>query len=143
MSSPSIRPTILLVDDEAYFRVFVGKVLTVSICCVVVEARNGQEAVEQSQQCQPDLILLDINMPRVDGVKALEQIRALHYTAPIVMLTSISEEAVVEECVNLGASYFIRKDVRADELKTELQAMLRMFFPAAQLNHEQSPPPPA
>lgn len=68
-------------------------------------------------------------MPRVDGVQALGQIRALKPTTPIVMLTSISEEAVVEECVTKGASYFIRKDVRADLLKTELEEMLNQFFP--------------
>jgi two-component system chemotaxis response regulator CheY len=121
-----------LVDDEAYFRLFVGKVLGISSHCTVAEAQNGHEAIVYCQTNNPDLILLDINMPRMDGVQALAQIRALQPNTPIVMLTSVSEEAVVEECVTLGASYFIRKDVRADQLKAELQEMLRMFFPATQ-----------
>ncbi len=129
---------ILLVDDEAYFRLFVGKVLSISLDCRVVEAKNGEEAIALSSTSDPDLVLLDINMPRVDGVEALRQIRALKPNTTIVMLTSISEETVVEECVTLGASYFIRKDVRADLLKTELQAMLRLFFPAEQLAYERS-----
>jgi CheY-like chemotaxis protein len=129
--------TVLLVDDEAYFRLFVGKVLGITINCIVLEARNGQEAITLSQTSHPDLILLDINMPHVDGVQALTRIRALMPATPIVMLTSVSEEAVVEECVKLGASYFIRKDVRADQLKTELQEVLRMFFPAQQVANEQ------
>lgn len=129
---------ILLVDDEAYFRLFVGKVLSFSINCHVVEAKNGEEAIALSSTSDPDLVLLDINMPRVDGVQALRQIRALKPNTTIIMLTSISEESVVEECVTLGASYFIRKDVRADLLKTELQAMLRLFFPAEQLAYERS-----
>ena len=120
---------ILLVDDETYMRVFVGRVLTVSINCTVTEARDGQDAINQCQASDPELIILDINMPRVDGVKALGEIRALRPATPIVMLTSISEEAVVEECVAKGASYFIRKDVRADLLKTELEKMLQQFFP--------------
>ena len=120
---------VLLVDDETYMRVFVGRVLSTSINCTLSEARDGQDAIDQCGQSDPELIILDINMPRVDGVKALGEIRALKPDIPIVMLTSISEEAVVEECVTKGASYFIRKDVRADLLKTELQEMLQQFFP--------------
>jgi two-component system chemotaxis response regulator CheY len=120
---------VLLVDDENYMRVFVGRVLSSAIKCTISEARDGQDAIEQCGKAEPELIILDINMPRVDGVQALGQIRALKPDTPIVMLTSISEEAVVEECVTKGASYFIRKDVRADLLKTELEEMLKQFFP--------------
>jgi DNA-binding NarL/FixJ family response regulator len=141
MTSPLGILTVLLVDDETYFRVFVGKVLSTSISCIIVEAKNGEEAVALSQTGNPDLVVLDINMPRMDGVQALPQIRAVNSATPIVMLTSVSEEAVVEECVSLGASYFIRKDVRADQLKAELQEMLRMFFPNAQETHGQPQAP--
>ena len=119
---------ILLVDDETYFRVFVGRVLAMAVSCTIAEARDGQDAIAQCGASDPDLIILDINMPRVDGVQALGEIRTLKPSTPIVMLTSISEEAVVEECVVKGASYFIRKDVRADLLKTELEEMLKQFF---------------
>jgi len=121
---------ILLVDDEAYFRLFVANVLRRAITCTVVEATNGHEAVALCQTGNPGLILLDIYMPELDGIQALPQIRALKPATPIVMLTSVSEETVVEQCVNLGATYFIRKDVHADLLQAELQTMLRMFFPA-------------
>ncbi len=134
---------VLLIDDEAYFRLFVGKVLSISVNCTVIEAQNGQEAIALCQTGNPDLILLDINMPRMDGVQALPKIRALKAATPIVMLTSVSEEAVVEECVTLGASYFIRKDVQAGQLKLELQEMLRMFFPASQEANEQPRTPTA
>jgi len=143
MISPSIPLKVLLVDDEAYFRLFVGKLLGTSANCSIVEALNGQEAITYCQTSQPDLIVLDINMPRMDGVQALAQIRALQPDTPVVMLTSVSEEAVVEECVTLGASYFIRKDVSADKLKAELQEMLRMFFPAANEANEQQPRAPS
>lgn len=128
---------ILLVDDENYMRVFVGRLLSVSINCTLTEARDGQDAVDQCRTSDPELIILDINMPRMDGVQALGEIRALKPDTPIVMLTSISEEAVVEECVTKGASYFIRKDVRADLLQTEVQEMLRQFFPDEKESHEQ------
>ncbi|MCX6948226.1 MAG: response regulator [Opitutae bacterium] len=138
MIKRTIPLRVLLVDDEAYMRAFVGRVLQKSIECTVVEARDGQEAVALSQSINPELIILDINMPRMDGVTALGQIRVLKPYTPILMLTSISEEAVVEECVNLGASYFILKDIRADQLTTELQGMLVQFFPDQFIPHEQS-----
>ncbi|MBI2813696.1 MAG: response regulator [Opitutae bacterium] len=128
---PPLR--VLLVDDETYMRAFVGRVMSMSINCALTEARDGEEAIAKCAVCDPELILLDINMPRVDGVQALREMRALRPDTPIVMLTSISEEAVVEECAAKGASYFIRKDVGADILKAELQDMLKLFFPAEKI----------
>jgi DNA-binding NarL/FixJ family response regulator len=128
---------VLLVDDENYMRVFVTRVLNLSITCTVVVAHDGQEALALCRANDPELIILDINMPRVDGVQALSDMRAVKPETPIVMLTSISEESVVEECVNRGASGFIRKDVPAGELKTELETMLRQFFPGEIQPHEQ------
>lgn len=133
------RPTplrILLVDDENYMRAFVGQALRKSVNCDIAEARDGQDAINQCESSDPELIILDIHMPRVDGLQALGEIRALKPDTPIVMLTSVSEEAVVEECVTKGASYFIRKDVLAGLLITELQAMLQMFFPEDTTVHE-------
>ncbi len=120
---------ILLVDDETYMRVFVGQALRVSINCTLLEARNGEEAIATCEAGNPDLIILDIHMPRMDGVTALGKIRTLKPDTPVVMLTSASEEAVVESCVTAGASFFIRKDVRAGLLRNELAAMLEQFFP--------------
>ena len=128
MESMSNPLKVLLVDDEAYFRLFVGKVLSMSLECTVAEARDGEEAIALCQKSDPDLIILDISMPRLGGVEALTAIRALKPDTPIVMLTSISEEKVVEECVAQQASYFIRKDVGADKLQAELKQMLQLFF---------------
>lgn len=130
METPARPLKILLVDDEEYFRLFVGKVIHLSVDCAIDEAKDGAEAIAYCAVNDPDVIVLDINMPRVDGVQALGKIRALRPTTPIIMLTSISEEAIVEECVTLGASYFIRKDVPAEELKGELREMLKNFQPA-------------
>ena len=138
MTAPSSPLRVLLVDDEAYFRLFVGKVLGLLLNCTVTEAKNGQEALALCRTSDPDLILLDIYMPVMDGIETLPRIRALKPTTPIVMLTSVSEEAVVEKCVTLGASYLIRKDVKALLLKEEIQKMLAMFFPVQTEAHEQS-----
>ncbi len=128
---------VLLVDDENYMRVFVSRVLSRSISCAVAVAQDGQEALTLCRTHDPELIILDINMPRVDGVHALSDLRAAKPDTPIIMLTSISEEAVVEECVNRGASGFIRKDVPAAALRAELENMLLQFFPEDVKPHEQ------
>lgn len=121
-----------MVDDEKHMQIFVGQALRISIDCTVAEAHDGEEGVAYCKANDPELIILDIHMPRMDGVTALGKIRELKPDTPIVMLTSVSEEAVVESCVNNGASYFIRKDVRAGLLRTELETMLKLFFPDEQ-----------
>jgi CheY-like chemotaxis protein len=121
LSMPTSRPlTALLVDDEAYFRRFVGQVLHNRGCAKVAEAGNGCEALEILAAAAPDFVVMDINMPHMDGLEALRAIRATHKELPIIMLTSIADEMVVEKCVEEGATYFIRKDVPAEQLVLEL-----------------------
>ncbi|MBA3848673.1 MAG: hypothetical protein C0502_01600 [Opitutus sp.] len=124
MSSCLPSTTALLVDDEAYFRRFVGQLLTRYGIGRVVEARDGQEALEVFPAVQPDVVILDINMPRMDGIAALRGLRQQAPGLPIVMLTSIADEMMVERCVDEGATFFIRKDVPAHELSAELSAVL-------------------
>lgn len=127
MSDTNNPRKVLLADDQAFSRLFVSKVLRQTMNCTVVEARDGEEAIALCESGDPDLIILDISMPRKDGLQALAAIRALKPATPVVMLTSTSEEKTVEQCVNLGASYFIRKDVPASELQAELKQMLQLF----------------
>lgn len=120
--------TALLIDDEAYFRRFVGQSLKKALVGRVVEARDGQEGVKLFQEHQPDLVFLDISMPHMDGVRTLAELRRLSSTVPIIMLTSVSEEKVVEACVKQGATFFIRKDVPAQQLGPALQAALAEYL---------------
>jgi CheY-like chemotaxis protein len=126
-SKSSSGVTVLVIDDEAYFRKFVARVLRNALVPDIVEARDGTEALELFQKRKPGLVLLDINMPHMDGLATLVALRKLSPTVPIVMLTSVSEEAVVEECVRQGASYFIRKDVAAGKLTEALHEALEEF----------------
>jgi two-component system chemotaxis response regulator CheY len=134
----SVRPqdlTALLIDDEAYFRKFVGQVLKNARISRVLEARDGREGLEVFRAMQPGLVLLDINMPHLNGLETLKALRALSPTVPIIMLTSVSEERVVEECVAQGASFFLRKDVPAHELNAAMHETLVEF-----LGPPESPP---
>jgi CheY-like chemotaxis protein len=124
MPTSPLATTALLVDDEAYFRRFVGQLLTRCGISKVAEAKDGQEALEIFPIVRPGVVILDINMPRLDGIAALRGLRQLSAGLPIIMLTSIADEMMVERCVDEGATYFIRKDVPAHELSAELSAVL-------------------
>lgn len=125
MSTPAAK--VLLVDDEAYFRRFVGGVLRLHGYQHIVEGTNGREAIDLFQGAQPRFVILDINMPHMDGQEALRGLRQLSADIPIIMLTSVADEMVVEKCIEDGASYFIRKDVPANELAEELARVLAEF----------------
>lgn len=124
MASPLAASSALLVDDERYFRRFVSQVLYKQGIGSIIEAENGDAAIELFQLQRPDLVVLDINMPHRDGVDTLSALRALDPDVPIVMLTSIADEMTVERCVIEGATFFIRKDVPAHELSAALVELL-------------------
>lgn len=128
MTKPFSSRKALLIDDEAYFRKFVGQVLTNALVGKVVEARDGREGVKLFQEQVPDLVLLDISMPHMDGLKTLVALRKISKVTPIIMLTSVSEEKVVEECLEAGATFFIRKDVPSPELTAALREALDEFL---------------
>jgi two-component system chemotaxis response regulator CheY len=125
MSTHSAK--VLLVDDEAYFRRFVGGVLRANGHRDIVESSNGREALQIFQVARPRFVIMDINMPHMDGQEALRGLRQLDPDVPIIMLTSVADEMVVEKCIEDGASFFIRKDVPADELTRELGRVLTEF----------------
>ena len=120
--------TAMVVDDERYFRRFVGELLHAQGVAKTVEAGDGNEALQLFPVVKPNLVILDINMPRSDGLEVLRGIRGQAPDVPVVMLTSIADEAVVERCVEEGATYFIRKDVPAHDLSRELRELLREFL---------------
>ena len=80
------------------------------------------------EQEKPDLVLLDVNMPNLDGLQALEQIKRLDPDALVVMLTSLANRQTVEECVRLGAADYIRKDTPREELTARFEEIIRDCF---------------
>ena len=82
---------------------------------------NGKEALEQFDRTSPDLVLLDINMPVLDGIATLRELRRKSGKVAIVMLTSLASADVVEQCLEAGANYHLRKDLPVTELKQEIR----------------------
>jgi CheY-like chemotaxis protein len=119
---------ILLVDDEAHIRKFVGLILKKIGTPTVLEAADGQAALAVYAQEKPDLVLLDVNMPILDGLQTLERLHQIAPEANVVMLTSLANRQTVEDCVRLGALAYIRKDTPRDELSTQLQQIIQEIF---------------
>jgi len=128
---------ILLADDEAHIRKFVGLLLRKVGHPTLVEARDGQEAVEAYARENPDLVLLDVSMPVLDGIQALDRIRRADAEAVVIMLTSLTNRQTIEDCLRLGAVGYLRKDLPHPELLAELQRLIAENFE----NPEATPPP--
>ena len=116
--------TILLTDDEPHIRKFISLILRQFDNPRILEAANGAEAIELYKQHQPDMVLLDVNMPVLDGVQALTQIMQLDPNAVVVMLTSLANRQTVEECQQLGAVDYIRKDTPRAELTAKFEQII-------------------
>ena len=97
------QPRVLVVDDEHHIRVLMKTVLTGIGASVAGEAANGRDAVEGFRQEKPDVVLMDVNMPVMDGKEALGAILEEDEDAVVVMLTSLSDMETIKACVALGA----------------------------------------
>jgi CheY-like chemotaxis protein len=129
---------ILLADDEAHIRKFVGLLLRKVGSPTLIEAGDGQEAVDLYARENPDLVLLDVSMPVLDGLQALDRIRRGDPDAIVIMLTSLTNRQTIEECLRLGAVGYLRKDLTHPELLAELQRLIDENFDSPETN-----PPPA
>jgi two-component system, chemotaxis family, chemotaxis protein CheY len=115
---------ILLVDDEAHVRKYIGLLARGLGSPVIIEAANGDEALARYAQESPDLVLLDVNLPGMDGVQILSSILAQDPDAVVVMLTSLANRQTIEECLRLGATSYIRKDTPKEAVFAELSAVV-------------------
>ena len=120
--------TVLLVDDEAHIRKFVGLILKQLGSPRLLEAPNGQEAVATYQRENPDLVLLDINMPVMDGIETLKKLREVDPECIVIMLTSLASRSNIENAIALGATNYIRKDTPKEEISRALSETISACF---------------
>jgi len=119
---------ILLVDDEPHVRKFIGLLARGLGSPVIIEAANGEEALAKFAAESPELVLLDVNLPGMDGLQILSAILARDPEAKVVMLTSLANRQTVEESLRLGAVGYIRKDTPKDAILAELAEIVRQNF---------------
>ncbi len=115
---------VLLCDDSADYRSLVRAVLEDDDTLIVGEAADGGDCVDKVAELQPDVVLLDVSMPRVDGLTALPRLREAAPGASIVMLTTGSGEELERSCMTLGARAFLRKPRDIFTLPAALRAAL-------------------
>ncbi len=124
----NFQGTILLVDDEPHIRKFVGLILKQLGAPNIIEAGNGQDALATYQSENPDLVLLDISMPVMDGLTTLRNLKALDPDCVVIMLTSIVNRQSIDEALSLGAANYIRKDTPKEEIARALTETIESCF---------------
>ncbi|MDD2776057.1 MAG: response regulator transcription factor [Gallionella sp.] len=107
---------VLIADDEEHIRSLLHLIFTALGAEVVGEASDGEQAISLYKQHRPDMVMLDINMPKLDGVHVLKQIMQINPQTLVIMLTSLNAITVVRECIDLGARNYILKNTTATEL---------------------------
>ena len=107
---------ILIVDDAAFMRMMIKDILTKNGYEIVGEAENGLKAVEKYKELVPDLTLMDITMPEMDGIEAVKAIKSIDADAKIVMCSAMGQQAMVIESIQAGARDFIVKPFQADRV---------------------------
>lgn len=108
-------PKILLVDDAAFMRMRCAKLL-VENGYEVNEAENGQEAISKYQAYRPDLVLMDITMPVMDGISATREIKSADPNARVVMVSALGQQTMVIEAIKAGAKDFVVKPFEPDKI---------------------------
>jgi two-component system, chemotaxis family, chemotaxis protein CheY len=116
-------PKILIVDDAEFLRLRISKMLAVD-GYEVIEAENGLKAIEAYRNGRPDVVLMDVTMPEMDGLTALKQIRAMDGKARVIMLTALGQESVVLEAIKSGARDFVVKPFERERVMNAIQKML-------------------
>jgi two-component system chemotaxis response regulator CheY len=101
---------------------------------IVVQAANGTEALQIYEREKPKLVLLDVNMPRIDGLQTLRALKRADPKCTVVMLTSLVNRQTVEECLQLGAVGYLRKDNPPDEMNVQLKKILHDCFGVKPVN---------
>jgi two-component system, response regulator PdtaR len=131
------KARILICEDEGLTALRLKKALAGLGYDVIGEAKNGEEAVSLAEQLQPDAILMDIRMPKLDGIAATERIMEARPTA-IVMITAYNERELVNAALHAGASGYLVKPVSDEQIEPALTVALSRFAELRELRGEVS-----
>ena len=115
---------ILICDAAAFMRMMIKDILTKNGYNIAGEAENGAMAVDKYNETKPDLVLMDITMPEMDGIQALKKIKANDPAACVIMCSAMGQQAMVIESIQSGARDFIVKPFQADRVLEAVQKVL-------------------
>ncbi len=117
-------PTAMVVDDSLFMRNHLAKLLGEHSYQVIL-AENAEEAIRTYRSSKPDVVLMDVNMPGVNGLIALMEIRQFDPRAKVIMLTALDERSMASHAIKMGAKDFLMKPVPPEKLLAALQKVLR------------------
>ena len=110
------RPRVVVVDDALFMRNQLRDLFEDAGFCVVADGADGADALELYEEYRPDLLTLDLVMPRMTGVEALRELRQRHPNACVLVCSSLSDEATIFEAIRLGARDYVLKPVDGEKL---------------------------
>ncbi|MEG6521022.1 ANTAR domain-containing response regulator [Desulfotomaculum sp. 1211_IL3151] len=126
---------ILVAEDEPIIRMDLCSLLEELGHQVIGECRNGRDAIKITQELRPDIVLMDIKMPDVDGLTATKVIRDKKLSA-VVLLTSFSDQNTITKAIDSGALYYLVKPIVREKLKPALKIAYKRFTDMQRLNQE-------
>lgn len=115
---------ILIVDDTLFMRTLLKNILFSGGHDIVGEAGDGDEAIAKYQELKPDLVTMDVVMPKVNGIEALKGIKAFDPNAKVVMCTAVGQEQMVKLAIKTGAKGYIIKPFQAPKVLEEIKNVL-------------------
>ncbi len=115
---------ILIVDDAQFMRKVIKDLLTDNNYTDLIEAKDGIEAVEMYEEHRPDLVIMDITMPLLDGIATIKEIRTINSDAKILMCSAMGQEAMVMEALKQGAKDFVVKPFKAERVLSAIDKLL-------------------
>ncbi|RCK70595.1 response regulator [Desertihabitans brevis] len=125
-ASTGSKPRVLVAEDEALIRLDLVELLTDEGYQVVGEAADGEAAVQMAQELRPDLVVMDVQMPKMDGITAAQTI-AEERIAPVVMLTAFSQRELVERAREAGAMAYVVKPFEASDVVPAIEIAIGRF----------------
>ncbi|MFN3412389.1 MAG: response regulator [Exilispira sp.] len=115
-----MKSSILIVDDLAFVRMMIKDIVTKHGYTVIGEASNGVEALKKYAELKPDIVLLDITMPVMNGLEALQRIMLSDPKAKVIMCSALGQQKLIVSAIQLGAKDFIVKPFKEERLISAL-----------------------
>jgi len=116
---------VLIADDTLFFRIALKDMLTEAGYEIIAEAENGARAVELASELKPDIVILDVVMPKKNGLEAARDISHLNLGLKIVMCSSLGYEPIVEDAIRSGANAYIMKPLEKDNVLGTIASLFK------------------
>lgn len=120
--------TAIIIDDQPYIRLILAQLLREEGVTVLIECSDGKEGLAQARTLRPDIVVLELSLPRLDGMDVINRLRRLNPKTRLVVLTSCPAEFAMDRCMRAGVSAFMSKNDKPDVFRKGIRAVLAGFI---------------